>query len=79
MAKVLARCSANQFLKYSFGKLALKFVEGTTQTPCTDAMFARYVIAKDFVCKQWRGFEFDSGWQQSVEHSFEAIERGKKF
>ena len=37
-----------------------------------------YHIAKVFVCKQWRGFEFDSGWQRSVELPFEAIERGKK-
>ena len=36
-------------------------------------------IAKVFVCKQWHGFEFDSGWQRSVELPFEAIERGKKF
>ena len=38
-----------------------------------------YSIAKVFVCKQWRGFDFDSGWQRSVELPFEAIERGKKF
>ena len=37
------------------------------------------LITKVFVCKQWRGFEFDSGWQWSVELPFEAIERGKKF
>ena len=36
-------------------------------------------IGKIFVCKQWRGFEFDSGWQRSVKLPFEAIERGKKF
>ena len=36
-------------------------------------------IAKGFVCKRWRGFEFDSGWQRSVELPFEAIERGNKF
>ena len=36
-------------------------------------------IAKVFVYKQWRGFEFDSGWQRSVELPFEAIKRKKKF
>ena len=47
---------------------------------CTSCLIGmKTVIAKVFVCKQWRVFEFDSGWQRSVEHPFEAIERGKKF
>ena len=36
------------------------------------------VIAKVFVCKQWRGFEFDSGWQRSVDLPFEAIRTRKE-
>ena len=28
--------------------------------------FLSTCIAKVFVCKQWRGFEFDSGWQWST-------------
>ena len=38
-----------------------------------------WFIAKVFVCKQWRGFGFDSGWQRSLELPFEASKRRKKF
>ena len=48
-------------------------------SPAARQMFWVLHTAKVFVCKQWCGFEFQSGWQRSVELPFEAIKRKKKF